>query len=113
MPSCPVCSTPVTRMEILCQRCFYEDDKPLLPPCQICRWNQSCPESWYQVCHWCMNIEMNRQWDNVVPIQSAIRGFLARKLLKKHKAARRLQTVWREHLRHRAPKIINLNDGPN
>ena len=107
MPACPVCSTPVTRTEILCQRCFYEDDEPArLPTCQRCRWNESCHESWYEICYACMDYDRQMLEQAAIPIQSFLRGLLARKNLKKHRAARRLQAVWRGYVSRSQPKLL-------
>ena len=85
-------------MEILCARCFHEDDRPLMPRCKKCWRNEACGESWYQVCHWCLHFELERQWRAAIPIQTAARGFLAKKQLQKHRAARRVQALWRGYL---------------
>ena len=98
MPRCPACSTPITVTEILCRRCFYEDDRPLMPRCQRCGWNEACGESWYQICSPCLFLQRLREYDAAIPIQTAARGYIARQLLKKHKAARCLQAIWRGYL---------------
>ena len=98
MPRCVGCSTPILSTEILCRRCFYEDDRPQMPLCLRCGRNEACGESWYQICSPCLFLQRLREYDAAIPIQTVARGYIARRLLKKHRAARGLQALWRGYL---------------
>lgn len=69
-----------------------------MPRCLRCGKYNACGESWYQLCMSCLVQKQRHAYWAAVPIQTAARGFLARRLLQKHKAARGLQALWRGHL---------------
>lgn len=69
-----------------------------MPLCLTCGKDEACGESWYQLCMSCLVQQKRRIYWAALPIQTVARGFLARKLLQKHKAARRVQALWRGHL---------------
>ena len=69
-----------------------------MPMCLRCGRNEACGETWYQICSPCLFLQQLREHDAAVPIQTAARGYIARRLLKKHRAARGLQALWRGFL---------------
>jgi hypothetical protein len=69
-----------------------------MPRCQRCGWHEACGESWYTICSPCLIQQRRREFYAAVPIQKAARGYIARRLLKKHRAARSLQALWRGYL---------------
>lgn len=99
MPRCPGCQYPIQPTEILCARCIYEDERVRWPQCQRCfQWNADCGQSGYRLCYPCYNAHIRWLSSVAEPIQKVLRGFLARRLLKKHRAAKRIQAIWRGHI---------------
>lgn len=99
MPKCPGCRYPIGPTQILCARCIYEDERVRWPQCQACyQWTANCGESGYRLCYPCFGKHMRKLNLAAYPIQLMARGFLARKLLKKHKAAKSIQAFWRGYL---------------
>ena len=99
MSRCVGCRLPISRTELLCYRCFDEDLRVRWPTCTKCYLQEArCGESGYRLCYSCHHAHL--RWLNQMaePIQILVRGFLARRLLKKHKAAKQIQAVWRGHL---------------
>ena len=105
MSCCAACSIRIPRSEILCRRCYNKEFEVKWPECKGChQFNANCGEAGYQMCYPCFY--SYQSWLNfrVRPIQHVARGFLARRLLKKHKSAKKIQALWRSH--HPVPSVV-------
>jgi hypothetical protein len=100
MSSCVGCSYPIPRTEILCRRCIAEEERVKWPQCHHCfQWTANCGESGYRLCYPCYHAHLHWLSTVVEPIQHLAKGYLARKLLKKHKSAKLIQQTWRNSRR--------------